>query len=278
LVANRLEARFATVRGRRVRYVQAGVGPAVVFIHGFASSMYTWKDVLPKVLPGHEVVAVDLPGFGGSEAPGDLSFGEYVPLVVSLLDQLGVERATLVGNSMGGGVAILVAAENPARVSGLVLVDAAVYRMGDPGKRPWPIRMAGSPAAGALLDRLPLRRLLVREGLRQVFHDDSLVTAERVEEYAQPVLREGVPAAIRSLLSSRSLTPDLVEAQLGKVSAPSLVIWGREDAWLPAADADKLAGDLRARKVVIDGCGHMPQEERPEEVGRLIREFVDAPR
>jgi pimeloyl-ACP methyl ester carboxylesterase len=266
----------AVVAGRQVRFVDTGRGPTVVLLHGFASSIYTWKDVLPALRPGHRVVALDLPPFGGSEAPADLSFVEYVPVVVGLLDRLGIERAALVGNSMGGAVAVLVAAENPSRVSGLVLIDASAYGMGRAENRPWPIRVAGSPAVAAVLDHLPIRRLLVRQALLQVFHDDSLVTPDRLEEYVQPVLRPKVPAAIRALLASRSVDPDLVEKSLARVAAPALVLWGRDDAWLPVAHAERLAKDLHgARFVVFDDCGHMPQEERPAQVAPLVREFVD---
>lgn len=262
--------------GRQVRFVDTGTGPAVVLLHGFASSMYTWKEVLPTIVPGHRVVALDLPPFGGSDAPADLSFTEYVPVVVGLLDKLGIERAVLVGNSMGGAVAVLVAAENPSRVSGLVLIDASTYGMGRAENRPWPIRVAGTPVVAAVLDQLPIRRLLVRQALLQVFHDKALVTPDRLEEYVQPVLRPGVPAAIRSLLATRSVDPDLVEKSLARVAAPALVIWGRNDAWLPSANAERLAHDLHgARSVVIDDCGHMPQEERPAQVAALVREFVD---
>jgi len=277
MAGQRLEPRFATVNGRNVRYVRAGSGegPAVVLVHGFASSLYTWKDVLPALAPGHDVIALDLPGFGGSDAPADLSFTEYVPVVMGLLDQLGVDKAVLVGNSMGGAVAIAAAADHPERVRGLVLIDASAYRMGDPSQRPWPIRVAGNPAISAVLDQLPIRRLLVRAALRQVFHDDELVTPDRLDEYAVPVQRPGVPAAVRSLLASRSIEPDFVERRLPQVKAPTLILWGREDAWLPVADADRLATAWpRSRKVVLDSCGHMPQEERPADVIAALLAFL----
>jgi pimeloyl-ACP methyl ester carboxylesterase len=127
-----------------------------------------------------------------------------------------------------------------------------------------------------VLDRLPLRRLLVRASLRQVFFDDAHVTGERIDEYLEPMLRPAVPQAIRSLLASRSLDPDSVRKLLPEVQAPALILWGRDDAWIPVGDADRFAAALPgSRKVVLDRCGHMPQEERPDEVARLIREFVN---
>jgi pimeloyl-ACP methyl ester carboxylesterase len=274
LAASGLEPRFESVAGRRIRFVRKGSGPAIVLLHGFASSIYTWKDILPVLARDHDVVALDLPGFGQSACPPDLSFDEYPRVVLSLLDSLGVTRATLVGNSMGGGVAVAVAAERPSLVARLVLVDAAGFNLQE-RKRPWPIRVVGSAPAAAVLDRLPLRRLLVELSLRQVFFDHALVTGERIDEYLEPVLRSAAPPAIRSLLASRSLHPGVVQAVLPKVEAPALILWGREDQWIPLRDAERFHAALPgSRVVVLDRCGHMPQEERPVEVARLVEEFL----
>jgi pimeloyl-ACP methyl ester carboxylesterase len=273
LAAGGLEPRFETVAGRRVRFVRKGSGPTIVLLHGFASSIYTWKDVLPVLARDHEVVALDLPGFGQSACPPELTFDEYPGVVLGLLDRLGVSRATVVGNSMGGGVAAVLAGERPERVERLVLIDAAGFNLQEK-KRPWPIRAVGSAPAAALLDRLPLRRLLVEASLRQVFFDDALVSGERIDEYLEPVLRPEAPRAIRSLLASRSLHPDAVRELLPRITAPALIVWGREDRWIPVADADRFRAALPgSRVVVLDRCGHMPQEERPAEVARLIEDF-----
>ena len=111
LAAAGLEARHETVDGHRLRYVRAGSGPAVVLVHGFASSLYTWKDVIPALAAGHDVVALDLPGFGQSDQPADLSFEDFPRAVLGLMDRLGIGKAALVGNSMGGATAAIVAAE-----------------------------------------------------------------------------------------------------------------------------------------------------------------------
>ena len=176
-----LAPRYETVEGSRVRYLRAGQGPAVVLLHGFASSIYTWKDVLPALREAHDVVALDLPGFGGSDMPADLSFESYPRVVRALLDRLGIARADLVGNSMGGAVAVVLAATDPSRVGRLVLIDAAGFNLAQ-RDRPFLIRVAGFRPMASLLDLLPVRRLRVRAALRQVFHDPALVTPERVEE------------------------------------------------------------------------------------------------
>ena len=274
MAAAGLEPRFATVGGLRVRYVEQGSGPAVVLLHGFGSSIYTWKDVLPALARTGRVVALDFPGFGGSDRPPDLSFDMFPGVVLGLLAQLAIREAALVGNSMGGAVAVVIAARQPERVPRLVLIDAAGYNTG-PGQRPWNIDLVSSRAAGALLDRLPLRGPLVRLGLQQVFYDDALVTPERVDEYLAPLLRPGTSAAIRSLMVTRTVRPSLVAELAPQVKAPTLILWGRQDRWIPVAQADRFASAIPgSRKVILDGCGHLPEEERPDEVIRLLTEFL----
>jgi pimeloyl-ACP methyl ester carboxylesterase len=273
LAGSGLDARFLTVGGHRLRYVRAGRGPAVVLVHGFASSLYTWKDVLPALVPDHDVVALDLPGFGGSERPADLSFPELPEAVLGLMDELGIARAALVGNSMGGAVAALVAADQPSRITALVLIDAAGFNLG-PGEAPAMVRLAMSPV-GSLMTRLPFKRLAVEQSLRQVFHDHAHVTDERVAEYVDGLQRPGALASIGSLGRSLGERGGIVRELLPRIQAPTLVVWGREDRWIPVAHADLFVNAIAgARKVVLDDCGHMPQAEEPEAVGGLLREFL----
>jgi 4,5:9,10-diseco-3-hydroxy-5,9,17-trioxoandrosta-1(10),2-diene-4-oate hydrolase len=276
LSAAGLEARYASVAGLRVRYVRAGSGPAVVLLHGLASSIYTWKDVLPALAADHDVVALDLPGFGDSDQPVPLR-GALLPEVVAhLIAGLGLERPALVGHSLGGAVAVLLAARPEAGVSRLALLDAAGFQA--EAERPALVRVAASPAA-RLLEVLPVRRRVTVLGLRQVFFDDALVTTERVDEYLRPLLRPSAVASQRSLLAG--LEAELAAAftrALPGVRVPTLIVWGRDDAWIPVSHAARFVGAIAgARSVVLERCGHNPQEERPAEVMRLLTGFLDAP-
>ena len=267
-----LVPQFESVDGVRLRYVRAGTGPAVVLLHGFASSIFTWRDVLPELARGHDVVAVDLPNSGGSAIRPDLPPAAYPRLVMGLMDRLGLGRASLVGNSLGGGIAVLVAAQHPEHVDRLVLIDSVGYNLAAK-ERPWVLRAAGVPPVARLLEALPVRRAVVTRALRQVFFDDRLVTADRIDEYVAPLLRPGaVPAGQALLAGSDDMGFPGVVAQ---VRAPTLVIWGREDRWVPVGDADRFLADIPgARKAVIEGCGHLPQEERPAEVLKRLEDFL----
>ncbi|MBI3932675.1 MAG: alpha/beta fold hydrolase [Acidobacteria bacterium] len=275
MAAAGLTPRHESVAGLRVRYVRKGAGPAVVLLHGFGASLYTWKDLIPALAPRHDVVALDFPGFGGSQAPPDLAWDLYPRVVLGLMDRLGVPRAALVGHSMGGAVAVMTAAQQPERVERLVLLDSAGFNL-RAADRPFLIRLAGSAPAAALVQRFPVRRLLVRTGLRQVFHDDSRVTPERVEEYLAPLARPEALPAIRSLVASGSeAMAERFVGLLGRLHVSTLVVWGREDTWAPVAHASRFGEAIPgSRTVILDGCGHMPQEERPEDTARLLSGFL----
>jgi pimeloyl-ACP methyl ester carboxylesterase len=153
-----------------------------------------------------------------------------------------------------------------------VLIDSAGFNLAA-SRRPLILRAVGWAPVSAALEVLPVRRLMVRGALRQVFHDDSLVTKEKVEEYLAPLTRPGSTAAQRALLAR----PDVfgLPGLVSEVRVPTLVIWGRHDSWIPVDDADLFVAAIPgSRKVVLEECGHVPQEERPKEVVHLVQEFA----
>ena len=260
---------YRTVDGLRLRYVRRGSGPPVVLLHGLASSIYTWKDVLPALAAAHDVIAVDLPGFGGSEVPETPGGQGAIRAVLGLMDALGVPRASLAGNSLGGAVAVALAAGRPERVDRLVLIDAAGYNFA-PSDRPWVLRLVAAVPPG-LAEAMPPRPL-VTLGLRQVFHDDALVTPDRLAEYVAPLRRPGARAAVQRLLvgGDDMGLPAVVRA----VHVPTLVVWGRYDRWIPPRDAARFAADIPGARVAMVEAGHMPQEEAPEETARIMEAFL----
>jgi pimeloyl-ACP methyl ester carboxylesterase len=268
----RVAPAFVDVPEARVRYVRKGSGPPVVLLHGFASSLYTWKDVLPALAAGHDVVAIDLPGFGGSSIPRPLQAASYPGVILAVMDGLGLDRASLVGNSLGGSVAVAVAGEHPERVDRLVLIDSDGFNF-RAADRPWLLRLVAAPGVAALAEQLPVRRRLVAAGLRQVFFHDELVTEERIDEYAAPMLRPGAVRAAAELLAAPG-PPDFA-AVMARVRAPTLVVWGREDTWIPVAHARRFTDGIPASAaVVLEECGHTPQEEKPVEVTALLQRFL----
>jgi len=262
------------VDGLHLRYVRSGNGPSVVLVHGLASSLITWNGVLPVLARDHDVVAFDLPGFGGSDIPERMVVGDLPAAVLGVMDALGIEKATLIGNSLGGFTSLLAAARAPERIERLVLVDSAGFNLA-PGQHPALLRLLRWPLADRVAELPRLRRWLVGLGLRQVFADDHLVTDARIEAYLAPLARPGGAAAVRAVLTAArpSEPTDRIAA---RVRAPTLVVWGRQDAWIPVAQAERFTAALpHATARILDGCGHMPQEECPEAFLSVVTPFLE---
>jgi pimeloyl-ACP methyl ester carboxylesterase len=257
------DSRFLDVDGVRVHFQEKGSGPALVLLHGNNSSTYTWKDVFDELAARHRVVAVDLKGFGFTSKPeGDYRVEVQAALVVRLMDALKIERAVLCGSSFGGGVALAVAIDHPERVRALVLVDSAAFtdHRGStlaPSFVKWPYVGAAVSALALMSDSI------VRDGLKQSFHDDSKVTDERVAAYYLPLTTRGGQYAARRVREQRHF--GRVEQLLQQVTQPALIIWGAEDEAIILEDGKRLQSRLsNSRLVVFDSCGHLPQEEMPE--------------
>lgn len=271
LVKAGLESKTQQIGRMNVRYIRTGRGPTVILIHGLASSIYSWSDLIGSLSETFDVIALDLPGFGASSQPSDLVFADYAQTVTGLMDALGVEKAHFVGNSMGGAVSLQMAARAPARVDHLVVLDSAGFNM-SPSERPFVIQLLASKAAGSLAEGLKIRRLLTGFTLRYLMRDDTRVTSERIDEYLAPILRPGALASARSLLWSR--VDEGFVADLSLIRARTLIVWGKYDPWLPESHADRFVAAIQgARKIVLE-TGHMPQEEQPEVVVRLIGDFL----
>ena len=187
------------VSGCRVRVLTVGRGSPVVLVHGFGSSAYTWRHVIPGLAARHSVAALDLPGYGASELPGEPNPALLTEAVAGVLERMG-SPACLVGSSLGGALAALVASGRPELVERLVLVDAAGYRL-RPDERPLPVRLASGRLV-ALLARLPLRRIATWWTLRQVFADPGAGDCRddrRVRRAVFPSGRRRVPASTSGL-------------------------------------------------------------------------------
>jgi pimeloyl-ACP methyl ester carboxylesterase len=177
---------------------------------------------------------------------------------------------------MGGAVAAALAAGHPERLDRLVLIDSAGLNLALKDRPPL-LRFVGALPV-SLLEHIPVRRALTRVAMRQVFFDPRLVTEERFEEYLAPVLRPGAVTAISSLLRTPHADAAAFEALLRQIQAPTLILWGRDDGWIPVAQADRFASAIgRSRLTVLAGCGHLPQEERPREVAALLTSFFASP-
>ena len=253
-------------------------GPAVVLLHGFGANGYTWNRWVPDLTVDHRVLVVEMKGAGSSPKPRGEDYGpeEQALLLHRLILQRDLRDLTLVGHSLGGGIALLTAlhllAEDPTRLKRLVLVGAAAY----PQPLPRYIGLAASPRFGPIALRLLPANFLIRKALHMAYHNPGLVTASQVEAYAEPIRTpEGRYALARM---ARQLVPtdmNALVAQYPELRVPTLLIWGKEDRIVPLRGGERLEKDLpNARLKVLDECGHIPQEEKPMESLDLLRSFL----
>jgi pimeloyl-ACP methyl ester carboxylesterase len=258
-----------------LHFESTGSGRPLLLLHGFGATLFTWRLIAPALAAKHRVVCVDLLGFGGSPKPsdGDYSLRHQSELVQALMREHGLDGVTLVGHSFGGGVALMTALQMrwPA-VRSLVLIDAPAY----PQPLPLFLKTLRTRAGPFLTETLPAEEQ-VRAVLRLAYYDDAAVLEESVHVYAQSLRSEGGAHAL--VQTARELVPPDLEAisrTYPQLDVPALLIYGREDQIVPFTTGERLARALRdARLVVLDRTGHIPQEENPAVVLRLIEGFLD---
>jgi pimeloyl-ACP methyl ester carboxylesterase len=263
-------ARELQVEGTRLRYIDVGSGTPIVLLHGLGASMYAWrKNIAPIAAAGFRVIAFDNRGFGFSDQPPDgYDNAAYARLTVALLDSLHLTDAVLVGHSMGGAIAAGVAIAYPRRVRGLVLIGAA----GLGAREPLIFRVARWPVVGPAALALRGRGLTGRL-LRSTYADPRKVTEADVDQYYAPVARDGYGRTLRLVL--RRFRFDGLSGQLDRVVAPTLVLWGDQDRWVPLALGRALAAGIpRSALLRVPDAGHSVQEEAPDEVNRLVIKFL----
>lgn len=268
--------RSVTVRGCRVSYVDVGEGegPPVVLLHGFGGCWQNWLTTVPRVARSRRVVAIDLPAFGASAVPRDVPTPSYYARVVdALCEELGLGAVVLVGNSLGGLVATIVAGRFPSRVDRLVLVAAVggehVARVAlDAGPKILALQ------ADRLLRRTPLRSR--EHPLATLVHEPrslapSLLRAALLPGAGKP----GLPLAAIGIGLQGARHANL-DGLLRRIAAPTLLVWGREDRLVPVRTAETFASRIaEVRLVVLDDTGHVPQLERPRVFNDLLLEFVE---
>jgi len=265
-------------KGLVIRYQEAGEGRPVILIHGYGASSYTWRNLVGPLAEKYQVFALDLKGFGFSDKPEDdrYSIADQAEIVAAFIEEKGLTGVTLVGNSMGGAVAMMTwmdlnhGPDGP--VERLVLIDSAAYKQ----KLPSFIWAASIPWLNRLSGWLLSPRFTAELVLKQCYYEDDKLTEAQVMVYAAYLELPGSRYAL--MKTAQQIVPPNTEeltGQLGRISVPVLVIWGEEDEVIAPHLGHRLANDiLGARLVIIPKCGHLPQEERPQKVLELIKNFL----
>lgn len=246
----------------------------IVLIHGTSASLHTWDGWTEALKGQRRVIRMDLPGFGltGPAPDGDYRMTRYADFIAALLDQLGVRRAVLAGNSLGGGIAWRTAVQHPERVSRLVLVDASGYPLQSTSV-PLGFRLAQIAWLQPVMSKM-LPRRMIESSVRNVYADPGKVTPELVDRYYELTLRAGNRESLIRRLQLRET--DAQSAGLIKtITQPTLVLWGAQDKLITEPSGQRFHQDIAGSQyVVLDGLGHVPQEEAPARSVAVVQQFL----
>ena len=260
-------AKQVDVFGQKISYVEAGSGQPVVLLHGLGGDLTNWAFTIPAVAAKYRVIVPDQIGFGNSAKPQiNYRVATMVDFLHAFLRKLGIERATLVGNSLGGWIGASYALAHPDRVDKLVLVDSAGFAYSGPRE---PL-MALNPSTLAA-QRAVLQAIFYNPG--------SLITDGMLEMAFAMKMARGDGYTVERFIDSIMRKEDVLDGRLGSLKTPTLIIWGREDRLTPVSGAERFAKEIAgSSSVIIEKCGHVPQMERAAEFNAALLRFLEAGR
>lgn len=255
-----------------------GSGDPVMFIHGLGASLYSWRNMVAPLETDYKLILLDLKGFGKSPKPNDKRYSvqDQADLLFKIILEQDLKNLTLVGNSYGGAVALLLTLtlleKAPGRLIKLVLVDSAGYDK----LLPWHLKLLRTPVLGWLALHLIPARCNAKSILKFSYYNDKLITDAQITAYAQPLT---LPGAKRALLrTAKQAIPKNIKQLIAKyptISVPTLIIWGAKDKVIPIEIGNMLDEAIPCSKLVqIPLTGHVPQEETPDPTVAHIKDFL----
>jgi len=251
------------VYGAKIHYVEAGSGAPLILIHGLADDVGIWDSIIPALSTKFRVIALDQIGFGRSDKPLlNYRVGTFVDFLDGFLTELKIDRASLLGNSLGAWVAAAFTLTHPGRVDRLVLSDAAGYAG---------LAKTMDPRAMSAL------RLASREDIRYLgaltFHDKRFY--QDIDAIFKQRVTAGDSYTVGEFLDSMVRGDDVLDNRLRMINRPTLVIWGRDDKLIPLSLGERFHKEIaNSRLQIIDNCGHLPQLECPTEFSSAVLQFL----
>ena len=254
---------FISIDGINVHYREVGKGEAILLIHGTGASLHTWEKWIDILSPGYRVISFDLPGFGltGPDPNHNYQISRYTAILDSLMVKLKVDSFHIAGNSLGGLVAWHYTTQFPQKILTLNLIDAA--GLPQPGKKPpFIFQLAKLPVLSTLLQKITPKSI-IKKSMLDVYKNDQLVTEKLIDRYFELSLREGNRTAFVKRMSQ--LNEKLVVSDLKNITVPVLIQWGKDDRWIPLANAFEFQKLIPNAELIIYDSGHVPMEENPME-------------
>lgn len=266
-------SRFLTLNGMPVHYRDEGAGPLLLLLHGTSSSLHTWEGWTQRLKKKFRVIRMDLPGFGltGPHSRHDYRIKTYVAFLDALAVELGADRFSLAGNSLGGTIAWQYALTYPGKVDRLILVAPGGYP--DDREKPLVFKLGRTPVLNKVL-AFVLPRGLIASSLKEVYADDSKVTPGLIKRYYDLALRPGNREAF---IARTRVEHENRFGDIGGISAGTLIMWGEQDLWIPVAHARFFNAAIKnSRLIVYKNIGHVPMEEQPEMTAADAVRFLTA--
>ena len=263
-VGNAQTPKEVLVFGQKIHYVEAGSGPTVILLHGLGGSSGSWHFNFAALAEKYHVVVPDQIGFGKSDKPlANYRIRTYVDFLDQFCRQLKIERATLVGNSMGGWIAVMFTASFPDRVDKLVLVDAAGYAP----PKDFDTRV--------FFGLNPTTRAETKVLLAKVFYNKAFQTDAAIDQSIAARLAAGDGYTIHSITESIIRGEDFLDDIVKTIKRPTLIVWGRQDGLVSLTEGERFHKEITGSKmIVIDECGHVPNIEKPGEFNAAVLKFL----
>jgi pimeloyl-ACP methyl ester carboxylesterase len=264
---------YVTIHGLKTCYLEQGHGQALVFVHGWAGNAFNFMDVFDDMALEFHVFVLDLPGSGKSGCLPEFNYdlGFYADFVEKFMDAIGIEKAHLVGHSMGGHIAAIFALEHPERLYKLVLVDAAGVDTGSS------LMSIGSKiiTPSLVIPMIHLVFPVTEEKLERVPHSEKnrvLLAEERYSSVVRACTGQALSQSMKSIVRYN------VTERLSQIKAPTMVVWCEDDELVPLENAYIFQkGIPEAKLVIIKSCGHTPMQCRPDQFTSALKKFLASP-